>query len=77
MSQTMQSLGIDQLSLAERLTLVHDIWDSIANESPQPALTDGLRTELDRRLDEDDAAADDVIPWEVVKTEAAARSRQS
>src|SRR5438874_2524621 len=33
MSPTVQSLGIDQLSVADRLRLVQEIWDSIAAEA--------------------------------------------
>lgn len=76
MAPTLQSLGIDQLSVADRLTLVHDIWDSIAHESPVPSISDELRAELDRRIDEDDANPEDVVDWEIVKAEALARSKK-
>ena len=33
MSQTLKSLGIDQLSVAQRILLVEEIWDSIATEA--------------------------------------------
>ena len=33
MSQTLKSLGIDQLSVAQRIVLVEEIWDSIAAEA--------------------------------------------
>ncbi len=33
MQATAKSLGIDQLSLAERILLVEEIWDSIAAEA--------------------------------------------
>src|SRR2546423_15493826 len=61
------------MSLEERLKLVHDIWDSIAL-SPQPLpLTDADRAELDRRLldyEKDPSAGD---PWEVVRARIEAR----
>ena len=41
----------------------------------EPELTEEQEAELDRRLDEDDAAPDDVVPWEEVKAQALARIR--
>lgn len=72
---TMKDLGIDRLSVEERLALVQEIWNSIAAETGQSRLTDARRQELDRRLAEDEANPDDVIPWEQVKAEALARFR--
>lgn len=77
MSQSMQSLGIHQLPLNERIILWHEIGDSIVKETQEPLLNDELRAALEQRLDEDDANPDDVIPWEEMKTQYAARSRQS
>lgn len=39
MSPTLQSLGIDHLTSAERIRLVEEIWDSIPDEDVVPALT--------------------------------------
>ena len=64
------------LSIAERLQLVEDVWDSIATEQPDATalpLTAAERAELDRRLDahgKDPAAA---VPWTEVRA-ALARS---
>ena len=33
MSQTLKALGIDQLSVAQRILLVEEIWDSIVAEA--------------------------------------------
>lgn len=56
------------LSVEERLQLVGDIWDSIAEDvTAEPELlplTDEERAELDRRIAEDDADPDAAIPWE-------------
>ncbi|MPY76607.1 MAG: hypothetical protein GEU87_20405 [Alphaproteobacteria bacterium] len=67
MGVTIKSLGIDQLGLEERLTLVEEIWDSIAADSSAVPLTDAQRAELERRYAEDEANPDDVISWEKVK----------
>lgn len=76
MSPTVQSLGIDKLSRDQRLALVQEIWDTIAAELQPPLLDDAQRRELERRVAEDDAAPDAVIPWEQVKAQALARLRQ-
>ena len=70
---TVQSLGIDQLTRDERLVLVQEIWNTIAVEPHPPLLTEAQRQELERRLADDDAAPDDVIPWEQVKAQTTAR----
>jgi putative addiction module component (TIGR02574 family) len=69
MSPTVQSLGIDRLPREQRIALVLDIWDSIATESGQPLLTDAQSRELERRIAEDDANPDDVVPWEQAKSQ--------
>lgn len=73
MSSIIQSLGIDQLPREQRIALVLEIWDTIAAESGQPLLTDEQRRELERRVAEDDANPNDVIPWEQVKAQTLSR----
>jgi putative addiction module component (TIGR02574 family) len=73
MSPSLQSLGIDQLSREQRIALVLEIWDAIAAESAQPFLTESQRQELQRRVAEDDASPDDVVPWEQVKAQTLKR----
>lgn len=69
---TLQELGIDRLSVSERIALVQEILDSIATEQPQP-LSDAKRAELSRRLADSIANPDDGVPWEQVKAAALAR----
>ena len=77
MSATMKSLGLDRLTLDERIALAEELWASIAAEAkPGMFLTDAKREELDRRIAEHDADPDDVIPWEQVRDEALARLRR-
>jgi putative addiction module component (TIGR02574 family) len=73
MNVSIKSLGIDRLGVEERLTLVEEIWDSIAADSTAVALTDAQRAELQRRIEEDDAHPDDVTPWEQVKASTLSR----
>ncbi len=73
MAPTVQDLGIDRLSVDERIELAHAIWDTIPAESPAPLLTEGQRGELERRLAEHEANPTDVVPWEQIRAEALAR----
>jgi putative addiction module component (TIGR02574 family) len=59
-----------QLSIAERIQLVEDIWDSIVAENPAAVqLSDGQRQEIRRRLADHDAEPSSAIPWEQVRSE--------
>ncbi|MBI1918128.1 MAG: addiction module protein [Planctomycetes bacterium] len=73
MSPTVESLGIDRLSREQRIALVMEIWDTIAAEFSPPLLTEAQRRELERRVAEDDASPDDVVPWEQVKARTLSR----
>ncbi len=75
MTPTMSSLGLDKLTREERISLVQELWDSIAAEGGS-LLTDAQRVELLRRADEADASPEAGIPWEQVKASARAKFRQ-
>jgi putative addiction module component (TIGR02574 family) len=57
-----------KLSLAERLELVEELWDSIAAERDQQPfpLTAEQRADLERQLAEADADPASGAPWEEV-----------
>lgn len=73
MGQALHALGIDSMSVEDRITLVKDIWDSVAIEAGLQPPSSAEQVELDRRLAEDDANPDDTVSWETIKTEAQAR----
>lgn len=73
MPVTMEQFGLDQRSRTDRLDLVRERWDSIADESGEPLLSDAQRTELRRRIADDDANPAAGIPWEEVKAKARQR----
>src|SRR4051812_26763082 len=73
MSLTMKSLGIDRLSIEERLALVQEIWDSIVSAPDQLPLTEGQKQELDRRLEAHRASPGDAIAWESIRADALVR----
>jgi putative addiction module component (TIGR02574 family) len=67
MSPTMKALGIDRLSIPERILLVQEIWDSIAESPDEVPLTEAQRAELDRRLVHYEANKQSGSTWEEVK----------
>jgi putative addiction module component (TIGR02574 family) len=56
-----------KLSVAERIQLVEDLWDSIAADPEALPLTEEQKAELDRRLAEHRADPDPAIPWSEVR----------
>jgi putative addiction module component (TIGR02574 family) len=58
---------IEQLTVAERVALVEEIWDSIAAAPERLPLTEAQRRELDRRLALHEQHPDRAIPWEEVR----------
>ena len=57
------------LSIAERLQLVEEIWDSIAQDADVLPLTPEQTAELDRRWAEHERDPSSAIPWEKVRDE--------
>jgi len=77
MSALMKSLGLDRLTIDERIALADELWESVeAETAPGSRLTDAQKTELDRRTAEADADPEGGIPWEQVKAEMLARAQQ-
>jgi len=58
---------IERLSIAERVSLVEEIWDSIAASPERLPLTEAQRRELDRRLELHERQPERVTPWEEVR----------
>ena len=76
MSERIKALGIDRMSIEDRLSLMHEILDSIAEEQQETVLTDAERTELERRIAANRANPANVIPWGAIKASASARCQQ-
>jgi len=58
------------ISLEDRLRLVGDLWDSIADENADyPPLTDAQKLELDKRLAEHEADPSSALEWLQVRKE--------
>jgi putative addiction module component (TIGR02574 family) len=64
----MKSLGIDRLSVSERILLLEEIWDSISTNPEDLPLTEVQKAELDRRLAACEADPEAGSSWEDVKS---------
>ena len=73
---TLSALGIDRLSVEDRIALAQEIWDSAVEEAERAPLTEAQRRELERRLADSIARPEAVVAWEEVKAQALARARR-
>lgn len=73
MGRALQTLGMDNMSIQERIALVQEIWDSVAIDAGLLPPSESKMAELDRRLAEDDDHPNDTIAWETIKAEAKSR----
>ena len=64
-----------QLSVAERIQAIEDIWDSIAAVPEAVSLSEDQKTELDRRLEAYHRNPDAGSPWAGVRERIRNRSR--
>ncbi len=67
MEQCLTPSEIKKLSVAERILIVEEIWDSIAAEQESLQLTEAQKTELDRRIASCDASPNEGKSWEEIK----------
>ena len=56
-----------ELSVAERILLVEEIWDSIATRPEEVPVTDAQRRELNRRLRAYRESPDATLTWDEVR----------
>lgn len=69
----MERLGIDRMTVDERIALAQEILDSIVAEEPRSPISEAKRNELDRRIADAKVKPGDGVPWEQVEAEALAR----
>ena len=67
MSKNISISELVDLSVAERIELVQDLWDSIAAVPDEVKLTEAQKQELDRRLQEYHKNPAAGSAWEEVK----------
>mgnify|MGYP001557731641 CR=1 FL=1 len=70
---TLVEADVLNLSVSERIQLVEDIWDTIAEVPEEVGLTDDLKAELDRRLDAYHQDPNEGSPWGMVRERIKAR----
>ncbi len=68
-------LDIGSLTPEERLSLLEELWESLAATPEAIPLTEAQRAELDRRLDELEAEGPVGIPWDEVLSRIRTRGR--
>ena len=56
-----------ELSIPERIQLVQDIWDTIAEVPESMVLTAEQKLEIDRRVEKLDRDPDTAIEWSTLK----------
>ncbi len=75
-SVSLHDLGLDRLSIEERLQVAEAIWDSVVRDVEASPLPEWQRAELERRLADRVANPDAVRSWADVEAEALARTKQ-
>lgn len=58
-----------KLPSTEKIRLVQQLWDEIAEEASHLPLTEPQRRLLDERIDDREANPDDVEPWEEARAD--------
>ncbi|HIP61133.1 MAG TPA: hypothetical protein EYG98_01095 [Sulfurovum sp.] len=59
---------IKMLDISERIMLVEEIWDSIANEQDSVGLSEYEKSILDERLLSLESNAENLISWDEMKS---------
>lgn len=68
MAISIKSLGLDRLGLEVRLSLVEELWDSIAADSGAVLLTGPQRVELHRHLADHRTDPTNVVLWDELRS---------
>jgi len=58
-----------ELSVADRMQLIDDLWESVAADSEVIPLNEAQKQEARRRLEEHRANPGSAIPWEQLRRE--------
>jgi len=64
---------VESWPVDDRVRLVQDVWDRLPDQGHEPELSEAMKAELDRRIEEMDRNPEAGIPWEVVKARLLAR----
>ena len=77
MPDDLASIDLNQLSVAEQILLVEDLWDRIVSQQPEHSLSESQQADLDRRLDDFEHTSDAGASWETVKARILERRKCS
>jgi putative addiction module component (TIGR02574 family) len=55
---------VETWPIDDRIRLVEDVWERLVDHGYEPELTEEMKAELDRRIEEMDRNPDAGIPWE-------------
>jgi putative addiction module component (TIGR02574 family) len=69
MFPTLKSYGLEDLPVDDKLSLVEELWESIAADEAALPVPPSHLAELQRRLAENQSPADELQTWEEVKCE--------
>lgn len=75
-SVSLTELGVDRLSIEERIQVAEAIWDSVVHDVAAAPIPDWQKAELERRLADSVANPDAVRPWGDVEVEALTRVKR-
>ena len=67
---------VESWPVDDRVRLVQDVWHGLAVQGYEPELTEEMKAELDRRLEEMDRNPNVGLPWEEVKARVLGRLRK-
>lgn len=67
MSGSIDEFDFSRLSMAERIWLAQELWESVHDEAQRTPIPAAERAELDRRLAELESGKVQGIPWEAVR----------
>ncbi len=62
-------MDFTHLTVAERIQLAEDLWDSLSEAPEILALTDAQRAELHRRIEAHQADPESVVSWDTLRQE--------
>ena len=74
MTQLSDRLNIEELSVAERIQLVEEVWASIAAEQESLGIIEAQKEELDRRLESHRSSQERGATWESIKSRLQTKS---
>ena len=68
MTQPDEKFDVSNLTVAERIILVEEIWDSIVAQGESFEITEAQRKELDLRVESREGSQESGTSWEELKS---------